>query len=87
MTDFKCVGCQYIRDTGGGHWHDGEPHYVGCPTELAELRRENKELREQVRTADGVWAGLQAKLALWDFKSVEEVFEYTRSQRARYGKG
>jgi hypothetical protein len=85
-TNHACVGCQGIRERGGGHWLPGEPHYVGCPTELAELRRENKLLKEQVNHADGTWAGLRAKLALRFFKTVDEVHEYTMSPKAYHGR-
>lgn len=34
----SCVGCEEIRVRGGGFWHNNEPHFVGCQTELAELR-------------------------------------------------
>lgn len=40
-----CVGCDAIRKDGGGTWLDGEPHYVGCPTELEALRSEIQRLQ------------------------------------------
>jgi hypothetical protein len=81
-TNHMCVGCQGIRERGGGRWLPGEPHYVGCPTELAELRSENRVLRGQINQADGTWAGLRARLFLGDFRSVNDVLEYCLSKKA-----
>jgi hypothetical protein len=42
----SCIGCEHIATQGGGQWRNGEPHYVGCPTELEDLRRECSALRK-----------------------------------------
>lgn len=47
-----CVGCDAIRKEGGGTWLDGEPHYVGCPTELELLRSEVQRLQHLLSVGD-----------------------------------
>lgn len=57
-----CLGCAHIATQGGGHWRDGEPHYVGCPTELEELRAECRGLRALVASAHEKFADVVSLL-------------------------